>query len=259
MDEAGVGSDAVSAVDAAALLGVKTSTVYAYISRGMLTRRQFPGDRRSWLSRAEIEEFQRRKTDPAPASPAAPAGRVRATEIAEIVENRLRYRGRDATELALTDPFEKVARLLWGEHGAHERSWVLDEETAAAVHRLQEAMPASSLPLDRIKVTAMLLGALDDFRYDLAPASVVSVGRTLPSAFIESLPPLGTPAGRSDSPSIAERLWPRLVDTPGTAEDIRLISAALVMLADHGLGPRPGWSARPRRPPPTRTRRCSPA
>lgn len=233
-----MGPDSVSAVDAAAILGVKTSTVYAYISRGLLSRRQLPGDRRSWLSRTEVEDFGRRKD---PAAPAVTAARARATEIAEIVDDRLRYRGRNASDLALTEPFEKVAQLLWGDAAGPERPWDLGGDAVGAIHRLQEGMPGSSLPLDRLKVTAMLLGALDDFRYDLSPASVVSVARTLPPAFVESLPLLGAaterPGAGDGAPSIAERLWPRLVTVPGTPHDIRLISAALVLLADHGLGP----------------------
>jgi citrate synthase len=57
----------------------------------------------------------------------------------------------------------------------------------------------------------------------------------LAAAFLEALTPSFTP----DRPeaSIAERLWSRLSPRPATPGRIALLSAALVLLADHGLGP----------------------
>ncbi|MGW2509877.1 helix-turn-helix domain-containing protein, partial [Streptomyces scopuliridis] len=52
--------DVMSVSQAAKMLGVKPSTVYAYISRGLLSSTRLPEDRRSWLSRAEVEAFAHR-------------------------------------------------------------------------------------------------------------------------------------------------------------------------------------------------------
>ncbi len=38
-------------------LGIKRTTVYAYVSRGVLRRIRRPGRRDSWFDLAEIEEF----------------------------------------------------------------------------------------------------------------------------------------------------------------------------------------------------------
>jgi citrate synthase len=38
-------------------LGIKRTTVYAYVSRGVLRRVRRPGRRDSWFDLAEIEEF----------------------------------------------------------------------------------------------------------------------------------------------------------------------------------------------------------
>ncbi|MFG1710827.1 citrate synthase [Nonomuraea sp. M3C6] len=225
-------ADALSVEEAARILQVKPSTVYAYISRGLLHSDRSRG--RSWLSRAAVEQFGRRKgTPPEPPSP-GPEPAEATTRIAHIVDDRLLYRGRPAIELARTQSFESVAELLWGERLSGP-AWVIDAKTAAAIGRLQEAMPASSLPLDRIKATTMLLGALDPFRYDLSTASVTSVARTLAPAFVESLPAGTHPAG--EGRSIAERLWARLSPSAPTPADLALLSAALVLCADHGLGP----------------------
>jgi citrate synthase len=228
------GADVVSVTEAATILGVKPSTVYAYISRSLLNRKKLPHDRRSWLSKAEIEEFGKRKGLRTVAAPAEPAPAGQSTGVAHIVEDRLRYRGRDATELAATESFESVAGLLWRDRAATGRTWVLEDDLVENIHRVQAALPPASLPLDRLKVTAMLLGATDPLRYDLSVPSVLSAARRLAPAFVEALP------ARAEVPPaspIAERLWSRLSGRQPGPDEIRLLSAALVLLADHGLGP----------------------
>ncbi|TVT22536.1 helix-turn-helix domain-containing protein [Amycolatopsis acidiphila] len=223
-------TEVLSIAEAADVLGVKQSTVYAYISRGLLKRHRLPRDRRSWLSRSDVEGFGQRKGTRTLLREEEPA----TTEVGRIDEDRLLYREHDAVELARTASYEQVAELLWGQAGA-AFARELEPELVAAIHRLQDTMPAGSLPLDRLKVTATLLGARDSFRYDLSVQSVLSAARTLAPAFVESLPR----PGESCEPdrSIAERLWGRLTAEPATPDRIAVLSAALVLLADHGLGP----------------------
>ncbi|MGP4018460.1 citrate/2-methylcitrate synthase [Saccharopolyspora sp. 5N708] len=227
-------TEVLSIAEAADVLGVKPSTVYAYISRGLLNRRRLPRDRRSWLSRSEVEGFGQRKGTRTLIRENEPAEQEAASSVARIDDDTLLYRDRDAVELARTSSYEEVAELLWGQPGP-ARAAELDPELVTAIHRLQNTMPPTSLPLDRLKVTAMLLGARDSFRYDLTAPSVLSAARTLAPAFVASLPQQGAP----DAPgqSIADRLWGRLTAEPATPEAIGVLSAALVLLADHGLGP----------------------
>lgn len=228
-------SDVVSVAEAAAMLGVKPSTVYAYISRKLLHRRKLPQDRRSWLSRSEVADFNQRKGTRAPLARSEPERHEPPTGIAHIIDDRLLYRGRDATELAAAESFESVSELLWRDRANGARpTWSVEPELVEDIHRLQGAMPATSLPMDRLKVTAMLLGATDPLRYDLSVPSVISAARRLAPAFVESLPERA-PEGRDGS--LAARLWARLCDRGAGPEHIRLLSAALVLLADHGLGP----------------------
>ena len=51
-------SQELTAAEAAARLGVKRETLYAYVSRGLLTRHREPGDRRSWFDPAEVDRLQ---------------------------------------------------------------------------------------------------------------------------------------------------------------------------------------------------------
>ncbi|MDQ0383025.1 citrate/2-methylcitrate synthase [Amycolatopsis thermophila] len=225
-------ADVVSISEAATMLGVKPSTVYAYISRNQLTSRRLPHDRRSWLTRSEVEQFVQRKGARGAAATEAADSAEHDTAIAHIVEDQLRYRGRDATELAVTESFESVSELLWRDRDDQGRAWSLDPGLAATIHRLQDTMPPGSMPLDRLKVTAMLLGAADPLRYDLSVPSVISAARRLAPAYIESLPRRVSAEG-----SIAARLWRGLCAHEPGEEHLGLLSAALVVLADHGLGP----------------------
>jgi len=254
---AGPRSEVISIAQAAGMLGVKPATVYAYISRGLLSSSRLPDDRRSWLSRTEVEEFARRRgarplAAPLPldlplpeAASTAPAG----TSVGWIADDRLLFRGLDATELAVSVPYAEVAELLWTGVIAPGRLHRLDARLRRSIQRTQAAMPGSSLPLDRLKATAILLGAADPFRYDLSRPAVLSAARTLAPAFVESLPSLAATEATDDrSPGIdgrdidgaddlATRLWSRLAPAPPREAQLALLSAALVLLAEHGLGP----------------------
>ncbi|MEU4667975.1 citrate/2-methylcitrate synthase [Amycolatopsis sp. NPDC023774] len=227
-------TEVLSIAEAADVLGVKQSTVYAYISRGLLKRHRLPRDRRSWLSRSEVEGFGQRKGTRTLLHDDEPAVSADTSQVARLDGDTLLYRERDAVELARTASYEEVAELLWEQPDvAPARD--LEPELVSAIHRLQDTMPAGSLPLDRLKVTATLLGARDSFRYDLSVPSVLSAARTMAPAFVESLPQPGAVCERGRP--IAERLWGRLTAEPATPERLAVLSAALVLLADHGLGP----------------------
>ncbi|MFI5613109.1 citrate/2-methylcitrate synthase [Amycolatopsis sp. NPDC051903] len=227
-------TEVLSIAEAADVLGVKQSTVYAYISRGLLKRHRLPRDRRSWLARSEVEGFGQRKGTRTLLRDDEPTAFTEVSEVARLDGDALLYRERDAVELARTASYEEVAELLWGQdEAAAPRE--LEPELVTAIRRLQDTMPETSLPLDRLKVTATLLGARDSFRYDLSVPSVLAAARTMAPAFVEALPQPGAECERGRP--IAERLWGRLTAEPALPERIAVLSAALVLLADHGLGP----------------------
>jgi citrate synthase len=230
-------TDVISVAEAAAQLGIKPATVYAYISRGLLSSARLPHDRRSWLSRAEVEEFSGRRGARSLAAPAVlheqeREGADRST-VGWLHDDRLYYRGADAAELAMTLAYDEVAELLWsGERGPGQLRQPSCQQRAS-IRQAQDAMPDTSLPMDRLKVTVMLLGAADLFRYDLSRPSVLSAARTLAPAFVEALPG----SRRATGGGITGRLWARLTGTDPSSEQLRLLSATLILLADHGIGP----------------------
>ena len=96
--------------EAARRLGVKVTTLYAYVSRGLLASHPEPGGRRSLFDLADIERLANRRR----------GGRQVESRLATITTGvtQLRedgpcYRGRPATELARRMTFEQVAALLW--------------------------------------------------------------------------------------------------------------------------------------------------
>src|SRR5271166_4605680 len=103
-------ADFLTAREAAQRLGVKPATLYAYVSRGVLSRGKAADGRGSVFDPDEVERLARRGR---PRRPAGVADITVESAITLITADRLRYRGLDAIRLAASRPFEDVAELLW--------------------------------------------------------------------------------------------------------------------------------------------------
>jgi citrate synthase len=107
--------------EALARLGVKTQTLYAYVSRGRIAARPDPEDsRRSLYAARDIARLtgEAADDDETPAARRAPRGVARGeadvcSALTVITGGRLFYRGMDAAQLAETSTLEDVARRLW--------------------------------------------------------------------------------------------------------------------------------------------------
>jgi citrate synthase len=219
---------------------VKPETLYAYVSRGMLTRHPAPDGRRSLFDRAEVERLAARSRR---------GGRAGALEL--VVDTQLTlidpdgalyYRGRDATELARTATYESVAELLWGGEAAAGGEAARGGEAAgggepwrvsggAGMVSVETVLPGSVRPVDRIRAFVALAAAADPLRHDLRPPAVRHTARALIAGMVGGLPRLSEPADES----IAARLWSRLSPAPPSPTQQRALNAALVLLADHEL------------------------
>ncbi|HYE45018.1 MAG TPA: citrate synthase [Caulobacter sp.] len=117
-------TDWISREAALQRLGVRSQTLYAYVSRGRVDARPDPADpRRSLYRAADIVALTDRRARGRKASAVAQSAiawgePVLASAITTIADGRLWYRGRDAAALAETETLESVARLLRGGHGA---------------------------------------------------------------------------------------------------------------------------------------------
>src|SRR5580704_6866933 len=96
--------------EAARRLGVKVTTLYAYVSRGLLVSHPAPTGRRSLFEMDDLERLARRSRQ-------GKAVETRmatiTTGITQLTDEGPVYRGRRATDLALGSTFEEVAAWLW--------------------------------------------------------------------------------------------------------------------------------------------------
>jgi citrate synthase len=239
----GAAEGLLSSGEAARRLGVKPETLYAYVSRGLLRRQRSPDGRRSWFDPAEVERLAERSRQP------GGRGGVRLrveSAITSIQGGRYRYRGVDAVELARDRHFEEVAYWLWTGHRPVEAVWRADEAGVEVGRAAQAALPADTLPLERLRVITAALATVDELRLQLDPPAVIAAGQSLIAGMVACLPdPAALPPPASgaatatpppgDGAGIAERLWRKLTAAAPEPELLRALEAALVLLADHEL------------------------
>jgi citrate synthase len=256
-------TDWITAAEAADRLGIKQASLYAYVSRGVLGRRREADGRVSMFDASEVEALARKGR---PRRSASTAELVFESALTEITGSTQRSRGHDATDLALRSSFEDVAVLLWtgslpeaaGEQSdLAGRGWRATDEALAAGRAAQAALPPGTLPLERLQVIVPALAATDQFRLHLDLPAVVAAGKALVAGMVGALPraaagaerltgteltgaelprtELPMPEPASPEPGVAARLAPKLCTGPVLPGLIRVLNAALVLVADHEL------------------------
>ena len=230
--------DELTAEQAAARLGVKVDTIYAYVSRGALQSHRRPGSRKSLFDSDEVEALALR---------GRPRRSTRPTTLDVVIESRLTtfgestvfYRGRDVAGLAVSMTFEQVAHWLWtGEDVSADTRW----EPA------QLGLPPIADPRHRLQFATVLASANDPRRADLSSSSVVEAGRCLIATMANTLPAKPTNPDKQTTArkvsqdshpplTIAEQLWSHLSPARPSAKQLAVMNAALVVTADHELVP----------------------
>jgi citrate synthase len=233
----------IGAAEAAEQLGVKPATLYSYVSRGVLTRRRAPGGRGSLFDPGEVEALSRRGR---PRREVVHGEFIIESGLTEIAGDRLRFLGLDAAQLAVERSFEDVAALLWTGTFAPPRPdgpWQATAEAVAAGTAAQSALPAGTLPLERLQVIVPALAAADPLRLHLDPPAVIDAARSIIAGMVDCLPAAGAPNGAGGAlpgpppadGTVAARLWPRLCPRRPSPRLLEALRAALVLLADHEL------------------------
>jgi citrate synthase len=252
----------LTAAEAAAALGVRRATLYAYVSRGLLRSEDDPSGRGHRYAVAQVEALKQRA-----AGRRDPTGLVRGaldwgvpvldSSLTLIAGGRLRYRGLDAVDLARRgETLERVAALLW--------LGSLDVALPGAAPRPAPAWPRHPLalltageiatgrswrPMQRLLAWLPLAAADDPAAYDLRPASVVAAGARLLPLLATCATGAGRPPSQGDGTAvpvaaILAQGWAKpgsagggsgSAGGDGIAEMARLIDAALVLSADHEL------------------------
>ena len=222
----------LSAGRAAEELGVSVSTLYAYVSRGMVRSEAVEGKKRNRRYRAEdvrrLKERKERRRDPDGVVEGALhwGTPVMESGITLIDDGRLYYRGREVVDLAGQKSIEEVAALVWtGDEAMAPDLFLREEKPLSGRIRTVLSSVAGMPPVEMFQVLLPLAAAEDPAAYDLRPSAVARTGARILRLMTKA-------AAVEDAPSLAETLgrgW-----GPGEI-GAGLLDAALVFCADHEL------------------------
>jgi citrate synthase len=222
----------MSAQEAADALGVSVSTLYAYVSRG-LVRSEAEGRSRARRYRREdvdalLTRKEQRKEPEKVAETALNWGApVLESSLSLIRDGRLYYRGREAVGLARAWTFERLAAFLWtgdSEAAVFETPTPALSPRAGAVLALVADWPL----VERFEVMLPVWAAEDWAAFDTRPAAVAQTGARLVAHLATMASGAEAPTG-SVAASLAAAWAP---DHPKAAA---ALDAALILAADHEL------------------------
>ena len=212
----------LTTAEVARRLKVKPETIYAYVSRGLLTSVRARGRRGSLFAVADVERLASKSVEH--------SGVVEQIESAlTLLENdELYYRGHSVRDLATERTVESVAQLLWTGELTSRQPFPAPPESVQLAGSAMSVVPDTARLTDRLRVAVAVLGAADPLRFDLSPRAVILAAEKLVGVLVTALP--GPMAGARET--LGARLWPKLSPYPPRPE---LLDAALILLADHGL------------------------
>lgn len=232
----------LSGREAAALLGVKRETLYAYASRGLLRSEPGGPGRGRRYNREDLERLRARSDARSGHGPVA-AGALRWGE--PVLESALtaiepagpRYRGRPSAELAASCSLESVAELLWsGVLPGSPPRWPA-VGLGLRLSSLTALLPADSPPLVTLALAVAALGATDPDRFNQAPEPERARARAL-ILRMAALAGAGLDAAQVRLAQAEDEVAGALLVSLGAQASSRarqLMRRALVLCADHEL------------------------
>lgn len=217
-------SSLLPAATAAARLGVKRATLYAYVSRGRLQAYRLPGRPGTWFDPVQLDALGRQARRPQARRPD-----LRVTSaITAIDGGQYWYRGLDPQMLARSRSCEQVAEWLWQGVEVETPVWPIDETAVVEARAVHATLPAAASATDRLRVVIAVLGVLDPLRFDRRPAGAVATARRLLASATATV-------ARRRGGSIAAQVasWIGVPRRNGAA--VAAIDDVLVLMADHEL------------------------
>lgn len=253
----------LDAAEVIARLGIRKSTLYSYVSRGLIRSEETSGPTRArrYLA-ADVQALQQRKEQRHnPAKAAATAlhfgDPVLESAITLIADGQLYYRGQDALRLAEERPFEEVATLLWtgtdgkmadtdGEMAGANTPMIgkppslLDAELLSTIR----ALVARDHLAEALQMALLATAPTDLAAYNQSVEAVVKTGLRILDCLTTVLadtmgvmraadPSISPTVEMPSGATIAQRLhhaW--AAQAPQTTH---LLNAALILCADHEL------------------------
>ncbi len=222
----------LTAQQAATRLGVKRETLYAYVSRGVLSRTIGADGRTSRFDPAEVNDLARRGRPRKGVDRVGEIDVSLATSVTAVHPARLLFRGHDATVLARTSSFEAVSELLWTGALPSELTWQHRGVATTMARTVARALAPAASPIERYSAVCAAIGPLFPLRGDTRPAAVLTHARELIVALATSLEER---TALTPGTNIAQHLWQCLSPLPPTVPQVALLDAALVLLSDHEL------------------------
>lgn len=201
-------------------LGIRSQSLYAYVSRGLIHTQPAPFDpRRRLYSAGDVQSLAARKLRGRKAASVAQSAiawgePVLSSSITAVFGGQLYYRGKDAVALAQTETFEGVARLLRGDDGVALR------------HTDRPPPPDGPTARERGFIALAGRAALAPPASGCAPVDLALEGATLLDILTDAV------IGQVQSGPIHQRLGRSWNCGPAGCD---LIRRTLILLADHEL------------------------
>jgi len=229
----------LTAKEAAEMLDISMSTLYAYVSRGLIrSEAASPGSRHRRYSMEDIEKLLARKEGRRnPEKLAQDAlhwgAPVLDSAITLIDNGRLYYRGQDALLLAKQHTIEQVASLIWT-GTTHEAERIFENITQVDVLKYENMLVnmdvggAQLSALESLQAVLPIAAADDLGAYDLRPAAAVQTGarilRLMAAVITDEMP------GKESIAALLQKQW-----CPDDPQAVGILNAALILCADHEL------------------------
>jgi citrate synthase len=267
------GAQMLTAGEAAAQLGVKLGTLYAYVSRGWLKSYRRKVGRQALYRRSDIEALRgviapergvRARSLPDASSwvtvAQVPTGGsstgviVAESAVSSIIEGQLAYRGYPIEELVERASFEEVCLLLWSgerprpEEVDHLRAGIASARIPPPVAAALAAVGADAPPLLRLAVMMPSLAAAEHrlparSRFDQARMIIAVLPLGLAAVVRDAARPPHTDGGMGDGDTpaahgrvgMAAGLCERSLAGDSTAADREALDRVLVACAEHEL------------------------
>ncbi|MGB1287136.1 MAG: citrate synthase family protein [Aggregatilineales bacterium] len=229
----------MTADDAADALNISKSTLYAYVSRGMIRSEAVAGSKREKrYYRSDVERLLRQRDGKRNPEKLAQeslqwGSPVMDSAITLIEGGQCYYRGQNAIHLANTHSPEQIASLLWTGDTAQANT-LFTVDTHQDVQRYETMLlhlaidGAGFSPIQELQIILPLIAADDLSAYDLRPESVIQKAARLLQIMVS--------VSAGDVPndvSLVEMLQQGYC--PGQPEAQSLLAMTLILCADHEL------------------------
>src|ERR1700754_1441358 len=172
----------LTTAEVARRLQVKPETIYAYVSRGLLTSVRARGRRGSLFAAADVERLAGRSIEHS-----GVVERIE-SELTLLDNDELSYRGHSARDLVANWTVESVAHLLWTGRLTEQPPFPVERDMVQLARTAMSVAPTTARLTDRLRVAVAVLGAADPLRFDVSPQSVTLAAERLLGTLVTALP-----------------------------------------------------------------------